>query len=427
MKKNVYILNHYAADMYFSRGGRHYWFAKFLRAKGYAPAVFACNAKHGSDAEYWFDTGALFEEHVAEEIETPFVFVRGRAYTGNGKRRVLNMLDFYRNVQTAAAAYAKAHGAPDVIYASSVHPLTLVAGIRLARRFGVPCVSEVRDLWPESIVTYSGRFTRSHPLMRLLYRGERWIYEKSDALIFTFEGGYDYIVERGWDKFIPREKTHYSNNGVDLAAFDENRERFRADDPMLDDPMLDDPSVFKAVYTGSVRRVNRVGFLLDAAKELRDPRVRLLVYGDGDELDALRRRAADEGVQNIVFRGRVEKKYVPSIVGRADLNILHWEMTPLTRFGMSLNKLFEYLAAGRPIFSTVRSPYSIVGRCRCGAEAEDFTPHALAEGIERIAALSAPERATMGERARAAAADFDFGTLTDKLIALIEQTERRRR
>ena len=422
MKKNVWILNHYASAMFFDKGGRHYWFAKFLRRAGYAPVVFCCNARHNGGGAPYFDTGALWEEHAAEEIETPFVFVRGRAYTGNGTQRVLNMIDFYRNVQTAAAEYAKAHGAPDVIYASSVHPLTLVAGIRLARRFGVPCISEARDLWPECIVEYSDRFTRSHPLMRLLYRGEKWIYEKSDALIFTWEGAYDYITERGWDKSIPREKVHYINNGVDVAMFDENRARFRADDPVLDDP-----SVFKAVYAGAVRRVNNLGLLLDAAKEFRDPRIRLLVYGDGSELDALRRRVADEGIQNVAFRGRVEKKYIPSITSRADLNIIHWEMTPVLRFGMSYNKLFEYMAAGKPVFSTVRSPYSIVEKYRCGADTAGFTPRELAEGIERLAALSGAERAVMGERARAAAADFDFEALTGRLIELIERTERKKR
>lgn len=419
MRKNVWILNHYATDMYFSHGERHYWIPKYLRRAGYAPVVFGCNAKHNSNAEYYFDTDALWTEHLAEEIETPYIFVRGRAYTGNGKQRVLNMIDFYRNVQKAAVEYAKLHGAPDVIYASSVHPLTLVAGIRLAKRFGVPCISEVRDLWPESIVEYSDRFTRSHPLMKLLYRGERWIYEKSDAVIFTMEGGYDYIVERGWDKSIPRAKVHYINNGVDCELFDANRAQFR-----VDDPDLDDNSHFNVVYAGAVRRVNNLGLLLDAAKELRDARIRLLIWGDGDELDALRRRVTDEGINNVAFKGRVEKKYVPSIISRADLNIVHWEMSPILRFGLSYNKLFEYLAAGKPIFSTVRSPYSIVEKYRCGADTQGFTPREYADGIERIAALSDAERAILGERARAAASDFDFEVLTNKLINLLETTKR---
>ena len=141
--------------------------------------MFCCNARHGKAETYFPDT-ALWQVHVASETDVPFVFVRGRTYEGNGKQRVLNMVDFFRNVKRAARAYAKARGKPDVIYASSVHPLTLVAGLQMAKHFGVPCVCEVRDLWPESIVAYSTRFTRDHPLIRLLYRGEKWIYQRSE-------------------------------------------------------------------------------------------------------------------------------------------------------------------------------------------------------------------------------------------------------
>ena len=248
MKTNIWILNHYASDMYFDHGGRHYNFAKFLRRAGYAPVIFGANSKHGK-AERFFETDALWEEHVAEEIDTPFVFVRARTYNGNGKQRVLNMIDFYRNVKKAAKEYAAQHGRPDVIFASSVHPLTLVAGIQLAKQFGVKCVCEVRDLWPESIVVYSNRFTKDNPLIKLLYRGEKWIYKRADALVFTMEGAYDYITEQGWEKDIPRSKVHYINNGVDLEQFDYNKEHFH-----VEDPELNDPSTFKVVYTGSVRR-----------------------------------------------------------------------------------------------------------------------------------------------------------------------------
>ena len=139
MKTNIWILNHYASDMYFDRGGRHYNFAKYLRRAGYAPVIFSANSKHGK-AERFLETDALWEERIAEEIDTPFIFVRARTYTGNGKQRVLNMIDFYRNVKKAAKEYAAQHGKPDVIYASSVHPLALVAGIQLAKQFGVKCV-----------------------------------------------------------------------------------------------------------------------------------------------------------------------------------------------------------------------------------------------------------------------------------------------
>ena len=416
MKTNIWIMNHYASGMYFDRGGRHYNFAKYLRRAGYAPVIFGANSRHGKP-ERFLETDALWEERIVEEIDTPFVFVRARTYNGNGKQRVLNMIDFYRNVKKAAKEYAAQHGKPDVIFASSVHPLTLVAGIQLAKQFGVKCVCEVRDLWPESIVAF-GIAGPHNPAVIALRRLEKWIYKKADAVVFTMEGAYDYIVEQGWEKDIPRSKVHYINNGVDLELFDYNKEHFR-----VEAPDLDDPNIFKVVYTGSVRRVNNLGLLLDAAKCVKDPRVKLLIWGDGDEREALEQRVRDEKIANVEFKGRVEKKYVPSIVSRSDLNLVHWEQAPLLKYGVSYNKLFDYMAAGRPIFSTVRPGYSIWGKYDCGRDTEDTRPEPLARELEKMAGLPPEELSRLGENARKGARDYDFRVLTQKLLNVIGEIE----
>lgn len=395
MKTNIWILNHYASDMYFDCGGRHYNFAKYLRRAGYAPVIFCANSKHGKP-ECFLETDALWEERIAEEIDTPFVFVRARTYTGNGKQRVLNMIDFYRNVKKAAKEYAAQHGKPDVIFASSVHPLTLVAGIQLAKQFGVKCVCEVRDLWPESIVVYSNRFTKDNPLIKLLYRGEKWIYRKADALVFTMEAAYDYIVERGWEKDITRSKVYYINNGVDLEQFDYNKEHFR-----VDDPDLDDPNTFKVVYTGSIRKVNNLGLLLDAAKCVNNPRVKFLIWGDGDERETLERRVRDEGLSNVVFKGKVEKKYIPSIVSRANLNFAHNSFTYLFNYGISFNKLFDYFAAGQPILCDFPCRYNPAIIYGAGIEVRDTQPQEIAAVIGQLSELPAEQRRLMGANAAA--------------------------
>lgn len=407
-------MNHYAGSMYFDRGGRHYNFAKYLRRAGYAPVIFSANSKHGR-AERFLEADALWEERIAGEIDTPFVFVRARTYTGNGKQRVLNMIDFYRNVKKAAKEYAVQHGKPDVIYASSVHPLTLVAGIQLAKQFGVKCVCEIRDLWPESIVAYSDRFTKNNPLIKLLYRGEKWIYKKADAVVFTMEGAYDYIVEQGWEKDIPRSKVHYINNGVDLELFDYNKEHFR-----VEDSELDDPEVFKVIYTGSVRRVNNLGLLLETAKCVKNPRVKFLIWGDGDEREALEQRVRDEKIANVEFKGRVEKKYVPSIVSRANLNFAHNAPSPLFRFGISFNKLFDYLAAGKPVLRDFPCPYNPAVTYGAGIEVSGTQPQQIAKAIDALVTSAEQERQSYCANARRAAEDYDFKHLTDKLIAVTE-------
>ena len=415
----MWILNHYAGNMALVKGGRHYWFADFLHREGYSPVVFACNNKHNPGTAVIYETDKLWEEHVAEEIGTPFIYVKARKYAGNGKERILNMIDFYRNVKKAAVEYAKIHGKPDIIIASSVHPLTMVAGIKLAKKFGVKCICEVRDLWPEAIVAYSKRITKNSLPAKIMYAGEKWIYKKADAVIFTQEGGPNYVCEHGWDKKhggpIDNDKLFHINNGVDLAAFDKNLKEF-----WLEDADMDDPDTFKVVYAGNIRRINNLGLIVDAAKLVKNPKIRFIIFGDGDELEMLKKRLVDEKITNVVFKGRVNKQFIPSIDVRSDVNVVHWEMNPLLRVGESYNKSFEYYAAGKPVFYTIRPGYSIVEKYHCGRLTEGFTPQDIANGIEAMAALSDEEKAEMAKNARHVAEIYDFKNLTKKLIEIIE-------
>ena len=206
---------------------------------------------------------------------------------------------------------------------------------------------------------------------------------------------------------------HYINNGVDLEQFDYNKEHFR-----VEDPDLNDPNVFKVIYTGSIRHVNNLGLLLDAAKCVKDPRVKLLVWGDGDEREALERRVRDENISNVIFKGRVEKKYVPSIVSRADLNFAHNSFTYLFNYGISFNKLFDYFAAGQPILCDFPCRYNPVVTYGAGTEVRDPQPQEVAAVIDQLSELSDEQRQSMGANARRAAEDYDFKRLTDKLTAL---------
>ncbi len=418
----IWIMNHYAGGMYFDKGWRHYQFAKYLRQHGHKPVIFCANSGHGNGSVY-FDQAPVFHEKMAEEIRVPFVFVKARPYRDNGRKRILNMADFYRNVMIAAKLYARKRGRPDLILASSVHPLTLVAGIRLAAYFRVRCVCEVRDLWPESIVAYSDRWRQDSPLIKMLYWGEKWIYEHADALIFTMEGGLDYIREKKWDtgnggKIRPDQVFHI-NNGVSLTDFDEKAENY----PWKDPDLLDENS-FKVVYTGSIRHVNQLGIILDSARLIQNQKIRFLIWGDGDELQALKRRVKEEGIKNVVFKGRVEKEYIPYITRNADINLIHWGISPLLKYGVSFNKIPEYLAAGRPVFSTIKPEYSLPGRYGCGFEAECFRPDKIAEGIISMYGLSAQQREIMSASARKAARQYDFEALGSRLMEIMYRVMR---
>jgi len=415
MNENIWILNHYAGGMPFSRGGRHYCISKYLKQKGCSPVVFCSNAVHNSNAELFYADERLWHEHPAEEIDVPFVYVKGRPYVGNGKARVLNMLDYYFNVQKAAKQYGKLHGKPDVIIGSSVHPLACVAGIRLAKHFHCKKIVEIRDLWPESIVAY-GVASKNNPIVKLLYRLEKWLYKKADRIIMTWPGGYDYICNQGWDRFIPKDKVVHISNGVSLDDFQKNRVTY--------------PYVFLRnyghkvfVYAGSIRKVNNIGLLVDAARIVSqfDEQVKILVFGDGDQRDLLEKRLRDENITNLVFMGKVHKTVVPSVLSQSYALILHNSSTQLDKYGQSQNKFFEYLAAGKPILMTYSVGHSIVNIQKCGVEISKQNASEIAEAIMHIAQLSPEEYEICCANARRAAMDYDFKVLTEKLIKIVEE------
>lgn len=416
MKKKIWIMNHYATNMFFNKSGRHYWFAQNLKKHGYEPTIFCAATRHNT--EDYIETGKAWYR-IIEDQGIPYVFVKSLKYKDNGNRRILNMMDFSRKLSSVTKAYMEVEGKPDVILASSVHPLTLLAGLHIAKKLGVPCICEVRDLWPESLHAY-GLLKRRGFLSWLLYHGEKWIYKRAEALIMTWEGGPQYILDQGWNKHVDMEKVFHISNGVDLEAFDENAKEHR-----VEDPDLVDPRYMNFVYAGAIRKVNNLGILLDAAKILQEKHegIRLLIYGFGDEKPMLEKRCQEEGIRNVLFKGRVEQRMVPHILTNAHANILHNSSTSLDIYGQSQNKLFEYLAAGRCVLQTYTTGYSILEKYQCGISAKVQTPEAIAEAILAIA--KDPEKAReMGANARRAAEDYDIRKLTLKLMDVLENRKK---
>lgn len=414
LKRNVWILNHYASVMFFDEGGRHYAFAKYLKKDGYNPVVFCSNTKHNEEGTY-YDNNVLFSVRKEENIGVPFVFVKGFSYKENKGDRIINFMRFFNNVKRAAKIYAEKHGKPDLIYASSVHPLSLIAGIQLAKKFNVKCICEIRDLWPESLVAY-GVLKKKSLLTRALYHGERWIYKKADSLIFTMEGGADYVQEKGWAKVVSLSKIYHINNGVDLDAYDSNRSNCR-----FVDRDLENKSIFKAVYVGSIRTVNELDTLLNVAKQIKDPEIEIFVWGDGDSIEKLENRIKNEHIENIVFKGRVEKKYIPSLLSQADVCLMHSKTTVIAKYGMSLNKSFEYLASGKPIITTVTGKYDYITGNGAGFFVEHNSTKQYADLILKMKNMPEDEYHEICEKAFNTAKKYDFKILTKKLEMVIEQ------
>ena len=148
--KTIWILNHYATNQFFDAGGRHQWFGKYLIKAGYNVRIFCANTVHGEDKVVNLN-GHRYHDDIGED-NVPYTFIKTTTYQSNGIDRIKNMLFFYRNIKIELKRRCREEERPDVIIASSVHPLTLVAGIRISKAYNIPCICEIRDIWPLTLV-----------------------------------------------------------------------------------------------------------------------------------------------------------------------------------------------------------------------------------------------------------------------------------
>lgn len=408
----IWIFNNYNMLPEHGPLTRSYELGKALKQLGHNPVVFVGSHPHNTNKQL---IEGKEKYTIYQDKPFPWVLVKTCNYGNNKKKRVISMFEYYKNSLEAAKHFEK----PDVIIGSSAHPLAALLAIKLGRKYHCKKIVEIRDLWPESIVEY-GILGENNPIIQGLYRFEKNLYCSADAVIFTCGGLYDYIQEKGWEKDIPRSKVFSLSNGIDLDEFAFNRDNYQ-----IADNDLCDSSIFKVVYTGSIKRVNNLGLLLDAAKKISNDRVRILIWGDGDERDKLEKRLVDEKITNVIFKGRVEKKYIPYIVSHADLNIAHNNPSSLFRFGISFNKMFEYLAAGKPVLSDFPSKYNPAVDFKAGTDV--FSPNAenVAKAIEEYVYMPQDIYQMYCNNAIKAANEYTFINLANKLINIIESIDRR--
>jgi glycosyltransferase involved in cell wall biosynthesis len=402
-RKTVWILNHYATLGH----GRHYKLAYYLARRGHLVTIFAASTVHGTERNLIIGKAPYTLE---EDGPVPSILIRARDYSGNGWDRIGNMVDYALRVVSVSKKLRVVK--PDVVIASSVHPLTWLSGYIIARRYNAKFIAETRDLWPQTLIDM-GRLRENSIVAKVLYWFERFIYTKADKLIFTMPGGKDYVASLGLDT----SKVAYINNGVDLEEFHQNKVTH-----VLPDADLDRTDVFKVVYTGSMGQANALHYVVEAAEILQRrgfSKILFLLYGDGYQKMKLEELARSKGLTNIRFRGRVEKRFVPSILSRSDLNIFTGQHIPLYKYGLSLNKMFEYFATGKPTISNIECGYDLLDKYQCGITVQGGCPEALADGIIKFYNMPPEDYAHFCQQASMAAQDFDFKVLAEKLEQLI--------
>ena len=409
MKKKIWLINHYATGMHLSKGGRHYWFAKELLKRGYEPTIICANTYHNS--KNYEDTGN--EKYIVKDVDgIPFVFVKTKSAVTNGLDRIISMITFYLNLSKISKSIKKKLGKPDVILASSVHPLSWLAGYRVAKKNNIKLIAETRDLWPETLIAM-GATKRTSLAAKILYKLEKHIYKNADALIFTMAGGEDYLRDIG----LNRDNVYHINNGLDLELYNDNLMKY-----CYPDDDLDNEELFKIMYTGSMGQANDLIWLVKSAEEIQRQglrNIRFVLFGSGPQKNEFIKYIKDKQIKNIVFKDNVEKKYIPSILKKGNLNVFTGQKTYLYKYGISLNKMFDYFASGKATLSNLECRYDLLEKYQCGITVKGESVDEIVKGILFFYNMPKAEYDIYCENAIKAAKDHDFKKHTDKLENII--------
>ena len=398
----IWFVSHYSMPPEYEMRIKTQMFAHYLGELGIDCTIFSASTIHNSNINL-INGNDLYVEKQYEDLK--FVHIKCSNYTKTNIKRIINMEQFAFRFKKIAEKFSP----PDVIIADT-YCITYKPIYNYCKKHRIPFVVDVRDLWPQSIVEYL-HFSEKNPIIRAMYNMERNMYIAADRIIFSFDGGYDYIVDHKLDRLVPRDKVFFINNGVNLDEFVLNSEKYQ-----IVDRDLDNSNLFKVVYVGSIRKVNNLGLLLDAAKKVKNKKVIFLIWGNGDELEILKRRVVNEKINNVIFKGFVEKKYVAYITQKADLNLIHNNPSSIFKYGISFNKLFDYLASGKPSLTTFPCKYNPAVYEGAGVDVASATPHEIAKTIDQ---LSEMDLKGYKLRATEAAKKYDYKSLSMKLLDII--------
>lgn len=280
-------------------------------------------------------------------------------------------------------------GRPDVVVASSLSLLSILTGIVFKRRYRARLIFEVRDIWPLTIQE-EGDFSPKNPFVRALGLVERIGYRNADEIVGTMPNLGQHVGEvLGYSR-----TTHCIPMGIAERTVD-------ALEPLPDgyreDYLVHDR--FTIGYAGTIGITNALEPFFQAAAQLaEDPSLQFVLIGDGGLLKDYRDRYAH--LPNLTFAPKIPRGAVASALAELDLLYLSVHKSRVWDYGMSLNKLMDYMLAAKPVIASYDGYPSMINEAKCGTFVPAGDAAALTEEIRRYAALSADERSEIGQRGR---------------------------
>jgi glycosyltransferase involved in cell wall biosynthesis len=361
-----------------------------------------------SDSNQLAKVPTLESPYLIQEVDgLQLCWVRTMKYAvAKSLRRILSWLDFEWRLWRLPKEELPT---PDVVIVSSLSLLTIINGFLLRVRYKCRLVLEIRDIWPLTI-TEEGGFNRWNPLVLGLGFIEKLGYRYADAIVGTMPNLGEHVAD-----VLGQVKTiHCIPMGVDEATL-----------AMGDELPVDyvekyiPKGKFIVAHAGTIGITNALDTMLDCAESMKDNRlVHFLVVGEGD----LRTHYLGKygHLPNLTFAPRVPKQLVQSVLSRCGLLYFSVHVSTVWKYGQSLNKVIDYMLAGKPVVASYTGYTSMINEADCGTYVPAGDVVALRQEVLRYAAMDTPVREAIGQRGRQwILANRRYETLAKNYLAIL--------
>ena len=408
----ILLINHYAGSHELGMNFRPYYLAKNWLKMGHSVSIVGSSYSHSRIKQPKI-TGLVSREKISN---IDYIWLYGNRYFGNGIGRAVNILLFVFQSLFLFFILRKPY---DVILTSSTFTLDIFTAIiykNLQQVFFRSkksiIIFEPHDLWPMAL-TELGKMSKYNPFVVLNSIGEKLSITHSSRIISMHPGNIDHLAKRGAKK----HNFHYIPNGVNIDDWKKEIEPDIKIKKKLDKVKNYNNKII--MYTGSISVANDIEILMESSK-ITNMKAEYVIVGHGHMLEKYKKYVVDNNLP-FHFIGKVSKNQIPKILSYADICYVGFKNSPLLKYGVGANKIWDYMMSGKPIIMSVNSCNDPIKEANCGQTISNGSVTNLACVLDKFIGLDDEKLEKLGQNAK----DFvlknnTYDVLASKCINIFE-------
>ncbi len=385
---NILLINHYAGSPKMGMEFRPYYMAREWEKMGHKVLIVCASYSHVRSKQ--FD---ITKDYTIKESEgINYFIIKTPKYHGNNFGRVKNIYSFVRGLKKHSKKLSETFK-PDFVIASSTYPSDIYSAHKISKLSKAKLIFEIHDLWPLSPMELGG-YSKWHPFIMLMQHAENYAYKNCDKVVSILPKTKEHAVKHG----LSPEKWYHIPNGIVVDKWNKELEIPQEYSEIINKQIKKGHQLIG--YTGSHGVANALDCIINAMEILKNHDISLFLIGNGPAKNDLINLSKRLDLKNVFFLNSIDKELIPSILDKIDILYIGLQNQPLFRFGISPNKLIDYMMAGKPVIQAIKAGNDIVKEAECGISTEPENPEKISEAIIKLTNLSEKEKLLLGNNGK---------------------------